>query len=88
MAEGREVFIARLNPVGTATVYSASLAEDTDERGFAIALAGQGQAYATRYTSSTNHSTANAFQSTRNRNLLNMSVYDALVAKINDFPVH
>jgi hypothetical protein len=44
MAKGREVFVTRLNPVGTAAVYSASLAKDTDTLGFAIALAGQWQA--------------------------------------------
>jgi hypothetical protein len=44
MAKGREVFVTRLDPVGTVAVYSASLAGDSDEQGFAIAVAGQGQA--------------------------------------------
>ena len=41
MGKGRELFVTRLNPVGTAAVYSASLAGDSDEQSFAIAEAGQ-----------------------------------------------
>jgi len=61
------VFITKLNPTGTALVYSTFLGGAIDEYGYGIALDGSGDAYVTGQSWSKDFPVAgNAFQSTNN----------------------
>ena len=85
---GRDAFVVKLSPDGAAARFSASLAGNSDEEGFAIALDGLGHSYVTGYTYSTNLSTEDVLQPYLNNpggisNSSNGS-YDGFVAKISD----
>jgi uncharacterized repeat protein (TIGR01451 family) len=57
-----DAFIAKLDPSGSALVYSTYLGGSGDELGYGIALDASGDAYVTGYTSSTDFPTVNAPQ--------------------------
>src|ERR1019366_6897098 len=59
-----DAFVAKLNPAGTALVYSTYLGGSGDEKGAAIAVDSSGSAYVGGATLSTNFPTKNAYQST------------------------
>ena len=60
----RDAFVAKLNPAGSALVYSTYLGGSGEDDGYGIAVDSAGNAYVTGYTQSTNFPTANALQST------------------------
>jgi polyisoprenoid-binding protein YceI len=58
-----DAFVAKLNPAGSALIYSTYLGGTGSDYGYAIALDGSSNAYMTGYTTSTNFpTTAGAFQ--------------------------
>ena len=59
-----DAFVAKLNPTGTALVYSTYLGGSGDERGTAIAVDSKGNAYVGGDTLSSNFPTKNPYQST------------------------
>jgi hypothetical protein len=59
-----DAFVTKINPAGTALVYSTYLGGNGDDEGSAIALDSAGNAYIAGSTASTNFPLANAFQST------------------------
>jgi len=62
---GRDVFMTKLNATGTALVYSTYIGGSGEDRGYAIAVDGSGNAYVTGYTESTNYDvTPRIFQAT------------------------
>jgi hypothetical protein len=63
LAGASDAFVAKVNPAGSALVYSTYLGGAGDERGLGIAVDSAGQAYVTGWTNSTNFPvTPNAFQ--------------------------
>jgi hypothetical protein len=75
-----DAFVAKLNPAGSALVYSTYLGGDRYDEGNSIAVDPSGNAYVTGVTYSTNFPTAAPFQSTCG----GCSTYaDAFVAKLN-----
>jgi hypothetical protein len=73
-----DAFVAKLNPTGSALVYSTYLGGSGGEYGSGIAVDGSGNAYVTGQTSSTNFPTMNPLQSAYGG-----GDYDAFVAKLN-----
>jgi len=70
--------VSKLNPNGSALVYSTYLGGDLDDVGTWIALGSNGEAYATGFTNSGNfRATSNAFQAS------SAGGYDAFVVKLN-----
>jgi hypothetical protein len=64
-AGGRDAFLTKLNPTGTALIYSSFVGGSADETGTGIARDSAGNIYVTGYTSSTNYpTTAGAFHTT------------------------
>jgi uncharacterized protein (TIGR03437 family) len=61
---GGDAFVAKLNPAGSALVYSTYLGGSMDDRGTAIAVDSAGNAYVGGDTISTNFPVLNAYQST------------------------
>jgi uncharacterized protein (TIGR03437 family) len=59
---GPETFVAKLNAVGSALVYSTYLGGSGEDYGDGIAVDSSGNAYVTGWTNSTNFPTANALQ--------------------------
>ena len=59
-----DAFVAKLNPAGSALVYSTYLGGSGDDDGYGIAVDSAGNAYVTGYTDSTNFPTANPLQAT------------------------
>ena len=59
-----DAFVAKLNPAGTALVYSTYLGGSDYDYGQGVAVDSSGNAYVTGYTSSTDFPTVNAYQST------------------------
>src|SRR3989454_331950 len=60
-----DAFVVKLNPSGTAPVYSTFLSGSNNDRGFAIAIDGAGDAYVAGYTNSSDFpTTAGAFDPT------------------------
>ncbi|OFV91359.1 MAG: hypothetical protein A3H28_11940 [Acidobacteria bacterium RIFCSPLOWO2_02_FULL_61_28] len=57
-----DAFVAKLNPAGSALVYSTYLGGSGTDKGFGIAVDSSGNAYVTGGTGSTNFPTANALQ--------------------------
>ena len=72
-----DAFVAKLNPAGSAFVYSSYLGGSADEQVFGIAVDGSGNAYLTGTTFSTNFPTKNPLQTKKGGN------YDAFVTKIS-----
>jgi hypothetical protein len=72
-----DAFIAKLNPAGSALVYSTYLGGIGAEDGFAIAVDGAGAAYITGQTLSYDFPTRDALQSTKD------SFEDAFITKLN-----
>ncbi len=71
-----DAFVTKLDPTGSALVYSTYLGGSNSDFGFGIALDSARNAYVTGGTSSTNFPTKNPFQGT------NAGGFDAFVAKI------
>lgn len=74
----RDGFVTKLNPAGTALVYSTYLGGNRDDRCNKIAVDSGGNAYLAGETGSTNFPTANALQSTYGGGLS-----DGYIAKLN-----
>ena len=72
-----DAFLAKLNPSGSALVYSTYLGGNAIDSGSAVALDPAGNAYITGITFSANFPTKNPFQSAKG------AQQDAFVAKIN-----
>jgi hypothetical protein len=72
-----ETFVAKLNPAGSALVYSTYLGGGGIDFGNSMAVDFAGNAYVTGNTNSTNFPTANPLQPT------NSGYYDAFVTKLN-----
>jgi uncharacterized protein (TIGR03437 family) len=76
-----DAFITKLNPAGSALVYSSYLGGGSMEECLGIAIDPAGNAYVTGYTFSTNFPTANAFQGTKVGS--GTTNCDAFVTKVN-----
>jgi Beta-propeller repeat/Abnormal spindle-like microcephaly-assoc'd, ASPM-SPD-2-Hydin len=72
-----DAFVTKLNPTGSALIYSTYLGGSGTDYGHAIAVDSSGNAYVTGYTSSTNFPTMNPLQPTYGG-----GTNDAFVAKI------
>jgi hypothetical protein len=74
-----DVFVTKINALGTAVIYSTYLGGSADDYGTSIAVDGAGNAYVTGYTDSTTFPgvTAGSIQSA------NAGGHDAFVTKIN-----
>ncbi len=72
-----DAFVSKLNPTGSALVYSTYLGGTVEEVGTSIAADSSGNAYVTGWTTSTNFPTKNPLQPVYGGN------YDAFVAKID-----
>jgi len=72
-----DAFVTKLNPAGTALVYSTYLGGSGDDYGTRIALDASGDAYVTGYTNSTDFPVQNALQAE------NAGGYDAFVAELS-----
>jgi uncharacterized protein (TIGR03437 family) len=73
----QDAFIAKINPTGTAWVYSTYLGGNNVDEGNGIAVDAAGSAYVTGYTASTNFPLQSPFRSG------NQGSVDAFVTKIN-----
>jgi hypothetical protein len=75
---GYDVFVTKINPTGSALIYSTYLGGSGDEAASSIAVDATGDAYVTGYTSSTNFPTRNALHG------VNPNTYlTAFVSKFN-----
>jgi uncharacterized protein (TIGR03437 family) len=72
-----DAFVTKINPSGTAWVYSTYLGGDNVDQGNGIAVDAAGSAYVTGYTASTNFPLQSAFRGS------NAASVDAFVTKIN-----
>jgi hypothetical protein len=72
-----DAFVAKLNPAGSALVYSTYLGGSISEYATGIAVDASGNAYITGSTTSTDFPTANALQAEHG------GLYDGFVAKLN-----
>jgi uncharacterized repeat protein (TIGR01451 family) len=77
LAGGSDAFVTKVNPAGSALVYSTFLGGTGQDFGLALALDAAGSAYVTGQTNSTNFPTANALQAVLAGN------FDAFVTKLN-----
>jgi hypothetical protein len=77
-AGSRDLFIVKLNPAGTALVYSTYLGGSNDDNSNAIAVDSTGSAYITGFTNSTDFPTSNATQG-----IYGGGSWDAFVTKVN-----
>ena len=57
-----DVFVAKINPAGSAWVYATYLGGNNEDQGYGIAVDASGNAYLTGYTASTNFPIQSAFQ--------------------------
>ncbi len=83
-----DIFVAKLNPAGTALVYTTYLGGSGDDVGTGIALDAAGDAYITGYTNSINLFTSGAAQPAFGGGTCGVSpttypCYDAFVAKLD-----
>jgi hypothetical protein len=77
-----DVFVTKLNATGTALVYSTYIGGSGRDEGYAIAVDGNGNAYVTGETSSTDYDvTPGALQTTKSTT--NSSETDVFVTKLN-----
>ena len=76
-----DVFVTKLNPSGSALVYSTYLGGSGDDSGAGVVVDAMGAAYVTGATDSPNFPSVNAFQPVRGGGSL---IDDAFVAKITD----
>jgi hypothetical protein len=72
-----DAFVTKINPEGSALVYSTYLGGSGNEHGLGIAVDGGGNAYVTGFTTSTDFPTMNPFQPMKGGSS------DAFVAKLN-----
>jgi hypothetical protein len=72
-----DAFVTKLNPAGTALVYSTYLGGSDEDYGTRIALDAQGDAYVTGYTNSTDFPVQHALQAA------NAGGYDAFVTELS-----
>jgi hypothetical protein len=80
---GQDGFVTKLNPTGTALVFSTYLGGSLDDSANAIAVDAKGSAYAAGETYSANFPVQNAFQPAKAGYLLtNSSLGNAFVAKL------
>lgn len=73
----RDVVVSKINPSGTAFVYSTFLGGVTDDQARGIAVNAAGEAYVTGFTLSPNFPTANAIRNTNN------GFFDAFITKFS-----
>ncbi len=73
-----DAFVTKLNPTGSALVYSTFLGGDSDDVGWAIAVDASGNAFIGGFTNSGNFPTLNAFQAS-----INGFAFDGFVSKLN-----
>ena len=73
-----DAFVAKINPTGSALIYSGFLGGSAEENGFGIAVGSDGSAYVTGYT----NSTADTFPETVGPYLTHHGDSDAFVAKV------
>jgi hypothetical protein len=73
---GTDLFVSKLNPAGSALVYSTYLGGDGDDEPNGIGLDSTGAAYLTGYTDSTNFDTVGPIQG-------DSAGYDAFASKLN-----
>ncbi|HEX3746610.1 MAG TPA: SBBP repeat-containing protein [Bryobacteraceae bacterium] len=73
----QDAFVAKINPAGTAWVYSTYLGGNQVDEGYGIAADAAGNAYITGYTASTDFPLQSPFQSS------NLATVDAFVTKLN-----
>jgi hypothetical protein len=79
LAGGENGFVAKLNPAGSALVYSTYLGGSTEDRASGIAVDSSGNAYVTGQTQSSDFPTANPLQAS----LGGAGATNAFVAKFN-----
>jgi Beta-propeller repeat/Abnormal spindle-like microcephaly-assoc'd, ASPM-SPD-2-Hydin len=79
-AGGIDGFVSKINPLGTALVYSTYLGGNGQDELESISLDGAGNAYVAGWTDSTNFPVENAFQSTLNAGA---QLSNAIVAALN-----
>ncbi len=72
-----DVFLTKLSSSGNSLIYSTYLGGGDIDVGFGVAVDGNGNAYVTGYTWSSNFPTSNAFQSTY------QGLYDVFVTKLS-----
>ncbi|MBI4489344.1 MAG: SBBP repeat-containing protein, partial [Deltaproteobacteria bacterium] len=77
LAGGRDVFVTKLNPAGSALIYSTYLGGSNEDGGMGIAVDLSGNAYVTGFTFSADFPTASPLQSSLG------SSQDAFVTKLN-----
>ncbi|MDD4905658.1 MAG: SBBP repeat-containing protein, partial [Methylobacter tundripaludum] len=78
---GADAFVTKLNPTGSALVYSTYLGGGNDDRGFSIAVDLKGNAYVTGITQSGNFPTRNPLQPVKGRGFPRFP--DAFVSKLD-----
>ena len=78
LAGSWDAFIAKINPAGSALVYSTYLGGCDDDRGYGLAVDSFGNAYVTGFTSSNDFPTQNPIQGTNGGNK------DVFILKIPD----
>ena len=76
---GADVFVAKVNPAGTALVYAGYIGGNGNDQGWAIAVDSAGNAYVTGFTTSAEAT----FPVTVGPYLTHNGYYDAFVAKVN-----
>jgi hypothetical protein len=82
-ASGLDAIVAKLNPAGSALVYSTYLGGSSSDLSNGIAVDSFGNAYVTGYTTSTDFPTHNPFQATNKALLTTGTNPTAFVAKLN-----
>jgi hypothetical protein len=78
-----DIFVAKINPTGSALVYSTYLGGSGDDLGSAIAVDSAGNAYVTGVTQSTDFPTQNPLQATNGGGPGCTDCQDVFVTKIN-----
>ncbi len=76
-AGGNDAFVSKLNPTGSALIYSTYLGGAANEVGWGLDIDAAGSAYVTGFTLSSNFPTVNAYQPS------NAGAQDSFLAKLN-----